>query len=263
MSRSSIRLLVCSLLVFAFSPFVFAQSPPASDPQALSYASQSIATLSGGVTVSDVTLTGNVTRIAGSETDTGTATLLAKGTTESRVDLQLTGGNRSDILNGSGGFPQGSWIGSDGISNSYAAHNCWTDSSWFFPALSSLVAVSSNPNVVLSYVGQESSNGTAVQHLQSYVYVADQSFFQQISTMDFYLDSTSLFPVTAKFNIHPDNDGSTNIPVEIDFSNYQPVGGVRVPFHIQKLVQGSLVLDVTISSAVFNSGLPDGDFAIQ
>ena len=106
MSRSSIRLLVCSLLVFVFSRFVFAQSPPASDPQALGYAAQSIAALIGGVTVSDVTLTGSVTRIAGSEADTGTATLLAKGTTESRVDLQLTGGSRSDILNGSSGFPR-------------------------------------------------------------------------------------------------------------------------------------------------------------
>lgn len=263
MFHTSSHLLVCSLVVFAFSRFVFAQSPPASDPQALSYASQSIAVLTGGAAISDVTLTGNVIRIAGSETDTGPATLLAKGTSESRIDLQLTGGNRRDILNGSGGFPQGSWIGSDGISNSYAAHNCWTDSSWFFPALSSLAAVSSNPNAVLSYVGQENLNGTAVQHLRSYLYVADQSFFQQISTMDFYLDSTSLFPVTAKFNIHPDNNGSTNIPVEIDFSNYEPVSGVQVPFHIQRLVQGSLVLDVTISSAVFNSGLPDSDFAIQ
>jgi hypothetical protein len=56
MSHGSIRLLVCCLLVFALPHFVLAQNPVVSDPQALSYAAQSIAAMTGGATISDVTL---------------------------------------------------------------------------------------------------------------------------------------------------------------------------------------------------------------
>jgi hypothetical protein len=48
--------------------------------------------------------------------------------------------------------------------------------------------------------------------------------------------------------------------VEIDFSNYQAVNGVQVPFRVQKFLNGSLFLDVTVQSAVLNSGIPQSDF---
>jgi len=51
--------------------------------------------------------------------------------------------------------------------------------------------------------------------------------------------------------------------VEIDFSNYQAVNGIQVPFHVQKLISNGLVLDLVMSSAVLNSGLSDSLFAVQ
>jgi hypothetical protein len=89
------------------------------------------------------------------------------------------------------------------------------------------------------------------------------SHAQQFSTTDFYLDAGTLLPVAVSFQSHPDGDAGSNIAVEIDFSNYQPSNGIQVPFRIQKLVQGSLTLDFTVSSVVLNSGLPDSLFAIQ
>ena len=83
------------------------------------------------------------------------------------------------------------------------------------------------------------------------------------STMDFYLDAATLLPSAVVFNAHPDNDPGTNIPVEIDFSNYQAISGIAVPLHIQKYLQGSLVTDLVISNAVFNTGLPLSTFAIS
>jgi hypothetical protein len=81
--------------------------------------------------------------------------------------------------------------------------------------------------------------------------------------MDIYLDFASLLPVAFVFNVHPDDDATTNIGVEIDFSSYEAVNGVQIPFHIQKLISNGLALDVVLSSAVLNSGLPDSYFAIQ
>jgi hypothetical protein len=233
---------------------------PASNSQAVAYAAQSIAALTGSATVSDVTLTGTVTWNAG--TDTGTVTLRALGTGESRMDLALSSGTRTEIRDAQTGVPLGQWINPNGTSGLYAFQNCQTDAAWFFPALGSLAA----PSVVLSYVGQETRNNKIVQHIQSYFYQANPPPgipTQQLSTMDFYLDATTYLPVAVGFNAHPDNGSGANLPTEVDFSNYQSVSGVLVPMRIQRYLQGNLLVDITVSNASFNTGLPLSDFSVN
>ena len=145
----------------------------------------------------------------------------------------------------------------------YAFHNCWTDAAWFFPALGSLAA---GPNVVLSYIGLETHNGAAVQHLRSYTYQANQFGTvgpQQWSVMDFYLDSSSFLPLAIAFTVHADDNMNTNIPMEIRFDNYQLTSGVRVPFHIQRFFNGNLVVDAAMTSVSINTGLSISLFAVQ
>jgi hypothetical protein len=48
------KFLVSLFILLAHSP-LFSQSPPASNPQALAFAAQSIAALTGGKSISDVT----------------------------------------------------------------------------------------------------------------------------------------------------------------------------------------------------------------
>jgi hypothetical protein len=251
-------------LVFLVSSIpLFSKNQPASDPQAVSFAAQAIAALTNGLTVSDVTLTGSVTWTLGSETDGGTGTLMALGTGESRMDLALSAGTRTEIRDSSTGTPLGKWVSQSGGSGMYAFHNCWTDGAWFFPALGSLGA---GPNVVLSYIGLEKHNGAAVQHLQSYFYQANQLGAvgpQQWSVMDFYLDSSTLLPLAIAFTVHPDDNINTNIPMEIRFDNYQLTSGVRVPFHIQRFFNGNLVVDAAVTSVSINTGLSSSLFAVQ
>jgi hypothetical protein len=236
--------------------------PPASDPQALTYAAQSIAAMTGSTTIRDVTLTGTVTWY-GAGTDTGTATLQALGTGESRIDLTLTAGTRTEIRDAQTGAQLGQWLAPNNTSGNFASQNCWTDAVWFFPVLGSLAA---GPNVVLSYVGPTTWNGESVQQIQSYVYQSTQSGLtpspQQLSTMNFYLDATTLLPVAVTLNAHPDN-ATTNLLVEVDFSNYQTVSGVVVPMHIQKYQQGNLMVDVVVTAASFNTGLSLSIFTIN
>ena len=259
--RGALVVFIFALLILAGS--AVAQTQPPSDPQALSYASQSIAALTGGTSISDVTLTGNVTWNAGA--DTGSATLRALGSGESRMDLALTSGTRTEIRDAQTGSPLGQWINPDNTSGYYAPQNCWTDAVWFFPALGSLAV---GPNVVLSYVGQETRNGSTVQHIQSYIYDPNwpagvTPTDQQLSTMDFYLDATTLLPTAITFNAHPDNDSTTNLLIEADLSNYQSVGGAMVPMHIQRYQQGNLMVDITVSGATLNTGLPLSVFAVN
>jgi hypothetical protein len=124
-----LRSVLMFLLVLLGSTSVFSQNqPPQSNPQALSLAHQSIAALTNG----------NATWIAGSDNELGSATLQAKGTGESRIDLNVSGGTRREIRNDGTGFPQGESIAPNGSVRAWAQHNCWTSASWVLPALSVL-----------------------------------------------------------------------------------------------------------------------------
>ena len=80
--------------------------------------------------------------------------------------------------------------------------------------------------------------------------------------MDVYFDPQSFLPVVLDFNTHPDIDAGTNLPVEIQFGNFQSMGGVLVPLEIQKYLQGSLLLNLAVSNASINSGVPPSTFTL-
>jgi hypothetical protein len=249
-------------LILLLTSVASAQTRPRSDPQAVAYTAQSIAALTGNTNINDVTLTGSV-NWDGPGGNAGTATLRALGVNESSLDLALSAGSRTEIRDAQTGVPLGKWTNPDNSSGYIALHNCWTDAVWFFPALGSLAA---GPNVVLSYIGREGQDGGILQHIRSYQYVSGQfpsPTPEQLSTMDFYLDGTTFLPVAVTFNAHPDDDATTNLSTEIVFLNYQNVGGVMVPMHIQRYQQGNLIIDMTVTAASFNSGLPLALFAVN
>lgn len=222
--------------------------------------------LTNGVPVSDVTLIGNVIRIAGSDNDSGTGTFAATSLGQSRVDLDLGGGKRSEIRNLTNGMPSGAWISTAGTITPIALHNCWTDAAWFFPALSSL-ANSSNPTYNLTYVGPEQHGEVNTVHIRVSQTLAQDPdndlLVPRLSTMDFYLDPATSLPLAVAFNVHPDGDLIANIPAEIRFADYRAVSGVQVPFHVQRMLNGVVTLDVVIMNASLNSGISPATFSIQ
>lgn len=251
---------VFSLALVLAPTLLQAQTAVTSDPQALALAAQSIFALTKGAIINDVTLTGSVVWNGGA--DSGTASLLALGTGESRMDLALSSGTRTEIRDSQTGVTLGKWANPDGISGAFAFQNCQTDAVWFFPALGSLAV---GPNVVLSYIGQETRNGQPVQHVRSFLYQSNPPpgfSTQQLSTMDFYLNATTYLPIAVTLNAHPDNGANTSLLTEIDFSNYQSMNGVLVPTHIQRLLQGNVLIDISISSASFNTGLSLSVFSV-
>ena len=250
----------CLLLI----PFTaYSQQAAIQNPQAVAFAAQAMAALSPTTQVSDITLTGTATRTLGSDIENGTITLQALGNPDSRLDIVETSGTRSEIRNSSTSVPQGSWITPDGVSHAMAYHNMLTDAAWFVPQLTVLSQLS-NPSLVVSFVGQETRAGATVQHLHFAYQSASPDptgFFQALSAEEVYLDAKTFLPVAITFNAHPDNDASVNISIEIDFSAYQSVNGVLVPFQIQKLINNGLVLELTITSAKINQGLTAADFS--
>ena len=249
-------------VVFLFSTGAVAQNP-SSDPFAIRLAQSSVAALVAAATVNDMTLNANVTSIFGGDYETGTATFRGKGINESRVDLNLTGQTRTDVRNSINGVPAGAWEKNGDNSTAYAQHNCWTDAVWFFPALSSLTQTS-NLAFIFKYIGQEQHGGVSVQHIAVFQTFKHDSagWLQGLTVMHFYLDLNSNLPLAAGFRVHPDSDMSYNIPSEVRFANYQSVSGIQIPFHIQSLLNGALSLDITVTNATFNTGLPDSLFTL-
>jgi hypothetical protein len=241
---------------------IAAPQTAARDPQALALIASSLKALTGGVAVNDVILQATASYVAGSDEETGTATLTASGNQQSLVQLNLSAGPRQEIRNG----PAGAWSGPDGAAHPMATNNCWTDASWFFPALT-LEAISADSTVAVTYLGPDSSKGATLIHvqvgrLQSADTAAVSAEILRLSTMDIYFDPQSFLPLVVDFNVHPDNDGNTNIPVEILFGNFQSTSGVLAPLRIKRLVQGSLMLNLTVTSVLLNSGVADTKFAL-
>ena len=89
------------------------------------------------------------------------------------------------------------------------------------------------------------------------------TLLQHLTQTEIFLDATTYLLVAIAFNTHPDNNALLDIPVEFRFSDYRPVSGAQIPFHVQKFLNNSLLLDLQFSSATLNSGLSATIFQVQ
>jgi len=106
-------------------------------------------------------------------------------------------------------------------------------------------------------MGSEIVGGKTYRHLRSQLVFSDipMNFAvnaMQASTTDIVLDSTSFLPAVLAYSVRPDNGSQPPIAIEVRYSNYTAVQGARIPFTIQRYVNGSLQLDITVSSAQVN-----------
>jgi hypothetical protein len=286
--------LACLIAISCFASLVTSAqqaTPPAvppttSEPQAVALVQAALAALTGGVPVSDVALTGTAQWFAGSDNETGTASLMATSASDSLVNLTLSSGNRREIRNHfalplSGAYPAGStsaqarqavgaYSGTDGVLHPMVPHNLFTTATWFFPAFT-VSALLTTPNYTLTYLGTETLNGQSVVHVSAVQFFPGApntpgtmgSLLRNLSQMDIYIDPNTSLPVSLAFNIHPDTNAFVDAAVQIQFSDYQPANGVLVPEHLQKYSNGSLILDIQIANVTANSGLSSTLFQLQ
>jgi hypothetical protein len=253
-----VRFVFVIIVSVPFLAASFAQQTPTSNAQAVKFLQQALAALNPGIPTTDVTLSGSVHYVAGSEDENGTATLQALAGA-SKLNLSLPSGSRTYVENASGNSPSGTWSGPDGVAHAIAFHNLLTDPVWFFPLLPISQGLS-NSGYVITYVGQETLDGEAVQHITVFQSASFQTSdgepsFSHLSQMDYFLDSITFLPVAIKFNVHPDTNVLLDIPVEARFSDYRAVNGVQVPFHVQRFLNNVLSLDFQFETAALNTGL--------
>jgi hypothetical protein len=261
--RSSRFILLLVLVTLAKS--TTAQQTTVSSPQAAALLQQSLAALSGGHPLTDVTLSGTARSIAGSDDESGTVVVKALAGTGTRLDLTLPSGSRSEIRNTSSVPVVGSWSGPDGVSHLVADQNLVTDPGWSPVFL--LAAFATSQNALFTYVGTETKNGNAVVHITASLQFpgltsTGAAFMRHFSQAEIYLNPTTFLPVAIAYNLHPDVNSSVDIPIEIDYSAYQVINGTQMPFHVQKFVNNCLALDFQFDSALLNSGLSATTFTV-
>jgi hypothetical protein len=53
------------------------------------------------------------------------------------------------------------------------------------------------------------------------------------------------------------------MPVDVRFSDYRTVDGTQVPFHIEKYLNGGLILDLHLQTAALNTGVSPASITEQ
>ncbi|MGC1414775.1 MAG: hypothetical protein WA817_05820 [Candidatus Acidiferrum sp.] len=175
-------LLVFCIFSFIASCTVAQTSTNSATPQVSAILQGASSALSGRTAINDVTLTGMVRQIAGSDDETGTATLKATAAGDSRTDFSFPSGTRSEIRNHAGiprpsAQPQnvpagetqavqtvGVWSAQDKVSHPIAGHNLVTDSAWFFPAIV-LSKLGNTQSYAISSFANETRDGLPVEHI--------------------------------------------------------------------------------------------------
>jgi hypothetical protein len=247
------------------SATLIAQSPSPAVPQALTTLQNSLLALTGKTIINDVTLLGTAEWIAGSDDETGTV-VFKSANGANRLDAALSNGIRSEVRLITSAGVSGKWIGQDGVSHPIADHNLMTDSGQF-PAFT-LTNLLSSSNSVFTYVGLEPRNLATVIHISAFQQVPNTSngpsgLMQHLSQVEIYLDPSTSLPVSYLFNSHPDDNALLDLPTEIRYSNYQSVNGVQIPFHVQKYLNGTLLLDIQFQSASLNTGITASQISAQ
>lgn len=266
LGRSLFALFSVALLTFG-PEIVFAQQsvpPPASlspqrDPQALALLQQAVAAMTP-TPPSDSSATGSVTVVEGSTTQQGTIQILTLGTTQTSETLSLPAGQRT-VIYSNGASKE--IFGPE--STNPRLQSVLSDQTVDFP-LPFLAAALNNPDESFSYIGQETLNDRAAQHVQLWNSFASRGHLQTLASFslkDVWLDATSGLPLKISYLRRTSGGMAPGIPVEIYLSKYTNVSGVLYPFQIEKSKNGTPWQTITIQNASFNTGLTAAQFQVE
>jgi hypothetical protein len=229
------------------------------DPQALSILTQAL-NVAGGTsalaTIQDFSGTGTVNYYWG-DGEQGTVVVKGRGAAEFRVDATLPEGVRTwAVCNGAGFVAEAS-----GSTRAIAYENAVNMGSLTFP-YAYLTFAEGDPDTNIAYVGLEVQNGAQVQHIQfQKMFASDEAgVLSKLTVRDFYFDAMSLALVSTKDMVHPKDKATIDGSHEVDFSNYQKVNGILVPYSVSESVDGRLVERIELNQFEFNVGLQDSSF---
>jgi hypothetical protein len=226
---------------------------PVRDPQAIATFQSAISALGGvsaAAAIQDFSIQGTEEYAANPDPTPATFTWLNSGV-EFSFTVQNANGTYT-ALSGHGTPAQlkhGSWIPLP----PYVARSVLALHNPVFVLYTELL----NQNYSLQYVGAAVvDNKPAIQ-----IHTADNSDAtgQYVTRQEWYFDLTSFLPVRVEYKIPDERNVQGSTTGSEEFSNYQSVSGLVVPYQITiEVLHLQLIANVT--SVIFNSGLPPSIF---
>ena len=258
------RLSVRLVLTFLFIPTFCLSQTDTGASGAKTNLVTSLSLISGGQSISDMTLSATVVRPAFTSAALPT-TIEIKGTSLSKLWIPSSADLRTEVAGTLDSLPACAWTSADGSSHPIPFENCAIPG-WFLPQFGPLARVADDSTSV-RYVGRETKLGEAVDHYSITVALPFPSSQQSTTVIpissDIYLDSSTNIPVGLRYFAHPNSDLLVNLPVEVRYSDYRLVNGAMVPFKIVKLINGAVLMDISVNSASMNTGIVDTEFSVQ
>ncbi len=231
------------------------------DPQALAILTQAL-NAAGGISaigaIADFTATGNIT-FYWDTTAQGTVKVKGRGLHEFRIDANLADGQHSSITNLSASFQRNP----DGSISPLPSQNLLKPAAAIFPLLQVLAAVQ-DTSISLTYGGLVSRNAQQVVDVvvqKSFSATSDPGgALNSISKAHVFVDPNALTIVSIVDSAYRRDGGPGGLPHETQFSAYQSVNGVLVPFSIIDLIAGQKTMSIQLTQVAFNTGLTDSVF---
>jgi hypothetical protein len=196
-------------------------------------------------------LDGTFTSTEGSLTQNGNVHLTVGSDGSFLTNLPGAVGAVSESRTIADGLPACTWTDQNGVVHNGLFLNCVVPA-WFFPGLTLLS--SSSTSSLAAWTPSSISTDSLGEHLRFQFAVPGLNVSPAnpllSQSFDLVLAPDTHLPLYSIFTNHPDNGSVlTDIAVKIAYSNYQNISGVMIPFHIQRFVNNSLALDITIASA--------------
>lgn len=209
-----------------------------------------VKTAFASVSLSSVTLNAQITYVQGGVREQGTAVLVARGDGSYEIDYDLKSGPKLETQTASGDDQACTWTDQAGTVHTVAQHNCFLATAWFLPQVS--LFSSAPTSATLTSLGNIDVTGQSLWDFRksaAFNSTHSAALLAKLSTVDLLIDPSTSLVSAITFATHPDTNANRDIPVRVEFSDYRSVAGVSVPYHIQKYMNGTLMLDITVYNA--------------
>lgn len=241
-------------------------APLPQDPQAVSALTAALAAMQGSSLLTSgksqvaVLITGTYTSFTGTNTSPQPLRIKILGLDQIRWEMDEPEGTYVTVIE-----PNGSWRFGPTGSRMLPIRDAVGRQLEIFPILAVADWMATPTEYSCQMAGTDSISGRPAQHLTishlpTWTNDAnEQAEIESLTKIDFYLDAQNNTPLRLHYNEHP-RDWRVNVPVDLDFSNYQQVGGVSMPMTIDRFVIGVKVGEFQFTSVTFNASISPSDF---
>lgn len=259
-----LRVVFSFSFLFVLASHVAAQQPPRRDSQAVSIVQHALFATGGtqsSLAIQDSVTTGIVQYVRSNQIVRVPIVIKSRGTKSIRYELQEQDGTKIRVVNQGRAVIQTP----DGRVTELIGNNTLAERVNHIPALS-LLSDLGDGSVDVEDGGDGTVNGQPADvvalafHPAAHAAVAEKQ--RDMTRRLFYIDRATKTVSKIQYPRFAENRPGSSQKVEVLLSDYRSISGVLVPFKQITYFDGKLMSELSISSVMFNVGLPESDFVL-